>query len=180
MVLRTEDIWVDFNNKLLIFIRKRVKNEEVAKDILQDVFLKIQSRLHTLTSRDKLTAWVFQITRNSINDHFRKNKRAMEFTLPIDVSEDIHDLNHEFSQCLKSMVGFLPNKYREAIQMTDLGDLSQKEFAEIKGISYSGAKSRVQRGREQLHNLFVECCRLTSDKYGNIISSQEQTDCKKC
>ncbi len=67
------------------------------------------------------------------------------------------------------MLQLLPENYKEAILLTELGPLSQKEYAEKLGISYSGAKSRVQRAKHQLHELFKECCTIHADKYGNIM-----------
>jgi RNA polymerase sigma-70 factor (ECF subfamily) len=47
--------------------------------------------------------------------------------------------------------------------------LSQRELADKLGISYSGAKSRVQRGREKLKNMVLQCCEVATDKYGNVL-----------
>lgn len=67
----TEAIWDNFHSSIFAFIRKRVESEEVAEDILQDVFLKIHRTLPTLKDGKKIQSWVFQITRNAIIDHYR-------------------------------------------------------------------------------------------------------------
>ncbi len=59
---------------------------------------------------------------------------------------------------MKPFVDQLPQTYLEVILQTELGELSQKEFAEKADISYSKPKSRIQRGRKQLFELFNECC----------------------
>jgi RNA polymerase sigma-70 factor (ECF subfamily) len=56
--------------------------------------------------------------------------------------------------------------------MTEFQDISQKDLAIKLGISYSGAKSRVQRGKEKLKELLVACCAYQSDVYGNIINDE--------
>ena len=68
-------------------------------------------------------------------------------------------------------IGFelLPEKYRQAVYLTDIVGLSQKELAKSLGISYSGAKSRVQRGREKLKEIILQCCEVQADGYGNIL-----------
>ncbi|MBI3518302.1 MAG: RNA polymerase sigma factor SigZ [Bacteroidetes bacterium] len=165
----TETIWKAFHQELFNFIHKRVKDKDASKDILQDVFIKIHLKLKTLNEKDKLTSWVYQITRNSILDYFRKQK------LKSPLSDNLAELteeklfNAELANCLKPMIEQLPDNYREAILQTEMGSLSQKEYASKLGLSYSGAKSRIQRARQQLHALFNECCSIESDKYGNIM-----------
>jgi RNA polymerase sigma-70 factor (ECF subfamily) len=76
------------------------------------------------------------------------------------------------SDALTDMVNTLedlPPEYCEALCLTELGNLSQKEYAEKIGISYSGAKSRVQRARKMLKDLLMKCCHYEFDKYGTVI-----------
>lgn len=164
----TEHIWKQFHKELYGFILKRVKDTDISKDILQDVFVKIHQKLSTLKDTDRLASWIYQITRNSILDYFRKEKIKMPLT---DIFQELQEeevFNAELGKCLKPMIAQLPENYREAIVQTELGNFSQKEYADKAGISYSGAKSRVQRARQQLHELFNECCSIEADKYGNI------------
>lgn len=177
MKASTTTIWEEFHKQLFGFINKRVKDKDIAHDILQDVFVKIHLKLDTLTDEEKLTSWVYQITRHSILDHFKKQK--IQTAIPeslADIQEE-KTFNTEMNKCLSPMIEQLPNDSKEAIMETELGKLSQKEYAEKLGISYSGAKSRVQRARKQLHSLFNECCRIESDKYGNVIEHECKTNC---
>jgi RNA polymerase sigma-70 factor (ECF subfamily) len=65
---KTEKIWEKFYTKLKGFVLKQVLHEDVAEDILQDVFIKIHSHIETLRDESKLQSWIFQITRNTIAD----------------------------------------------------------------------------------------------------------------
>lgn len=177
MSATTDKIWNEFNKELLHFIGKRVKNREVANDLLQDVFVKIHLKLPTLTDHDKLASWVYQITRNTIIDHYRKLKPQGDLSDTADEPQEPETYNSEFSKCLQPFLNGLPDDYREAILQTELGELSQKEFAEKAGISYSGAKSRIQRGREKLLELFNQCCKISADQYGNIMEYQGKNSC---
>ena len=180
MKINTETIWKGFHKELLRFIKKRVKDEEIAKDLLQDVFVKIHLRHSTLSDSNKLASWVYQITRNCIIDYYRSNKQF------IGVSADIYELeepltyNKEFSKCLEPFINGISETYREAILQTELGLLSQKEFAEKSNISYSGAKSRIQRGRKELFKIFKQCCQFSTDKYGNILEYESKRKCSDC
>lgn len=177
MTATTETIWNEFHDKLFHFINKRVKDADTANDILQDVFVKIHLKLATLTDQDKLTSWVYQVTRNSMLDHFKKQKPSVELSDNLSEMEDAKTFNAEMVNCMKPFISKLAPAYKEAILETELGRLSQKAYAEKIGISHSGAKSRVQRARQQLHELFTECCNVHADKYGNIIERECKTDC---
>lgn len=173
----TELIWEEFGKKLLLFIHSKVKDRDASQDILQDVFIKIHLKLHTLSHRDKLSNWIYQVTRNSILDYFKAKRiyrEVKEEDLLALVEEDFG--HYELDKCLAPFINNLEEKYREAIEATDLGSLSQREYAEKMNISYSGAKSRIQRAREQLRHLFQECCTVITDSYGNII---ERKNCKR-
>lgn len=177
MTTTTETIWKAFHKELFNFINKRVNDKDASNDILQDVFIKIHLKLKTLSNQDKLASWVYQITRNSILDYFRKQKNKVPLSDNLIELEDEKVFNAELLTCLKPMIEQLPSNYKEAIMQTEIGLLSQKEYADKLGISYSGAKSRIQRARLQLHSLFKECCTIESDKYGNIIEHECKKDC---
>lgn len=173
----TEWVWEEFGKKLLLFIHSKVKDRDASEDILQDVFIKIHLKLNTLSHGDKLSNWIYQITRNSILDYFKAKKiyrEVKEDDLIAPVEEGLG--HYELDKCLAPFINNLEEKYREAIEATDLGGLSQRDYAEKMNISYSGAKSRIQRAREQLRILFQECCTVITDKYGNVI---ERQNCKR-
>lgn len=179
MELKTEKIWSDYNKDLKRFILSKVKDKDVSNDILQDVFIKVHLKITDLENEDKLKQWIFQITRNTINDYFRKNKFTID-TDKIDLpAEDIEPKNNrQFAKCLTSFIKKLPKKYKEAITLVELNNISQLQLAEKLQISYSGAKSRVQRGRELLKAHFSDCCDVTTDKYGNVVS--HKSSCTTC
>jgi len=91
-----------------------------------------------------------------IVDYYRKKRDTAEFSdLP---GEGIIDNDEEIINglvlYLKSMIDSLPDKYKQAIMLTELGGLTQKELAQKLDMSISGAKSRVQRGRNMLREKF--------------------------
>jgi RNA polymerase sigma-70 factor (ECF subfamily) len=71
---------------------------------------------------------------------------------------------------LPAAIENLPNRYRDAVRLYELQGVSQAEIAERLGISLSGAKSRVQRGREKLKQVLERCCRFDLDRCGNVLS----------
>lgn len=185
MAVNTENIWEDLSIPLKQFIRKRVGNQEDVDDILQDVFCRIHRNIGTLREADKIHAWVYAITRNSIADFYRSQKTEEDITEFFEQTtrnmEDELKANTEISQCLKIMIDYLPDKYKEAIVLTEFEDFTQMELAERTGLSLSGAKSRVQRARSKLKDMLLGCCHFEFDRLGNIIDYRHKCkDCRFC
>jgi RNA polymerase sigma-70 factor, ECF subfamily len=186
----TLDIWHEFNQHLLKFIHKRVRNEYDAEDILQDVFRKIHDSIHRLSDESKIQSWVYRITRNAITDYYRAkamrhgNESFIHYKLDIpEETEQAENLNQVVSGWLKCMIEDLDEKYREALMLTEFEDLTQKELAVRLGISVSGAKSRVQRGREKVKEMLLACCHIERDTLGNVIDFQRKSascSCNRC
>ncbi|MDG1476569.1 MAG: RNA polymerase sigma factor SigZ [Vicingaceae bacterium] len=176
--MNTEKIWSDFNSQLLGFIKSKVNNQSIAKDILQDVFVKIHLKSGALADNSKLQSWLYQITRNTIIDYYRKKKLPLIEELSIEIPEVIDNESMlEFCDCLIPFIDDLPEKYRDAILKTELGNLSQKDYARQLGISYSALKSRVQRGKVELKKSFISCCHLKLDSKGKIIQPEDNCSC---
>ena len=182
---QTEAIWREFHERLRAFISRRAPQSADVDDILQEVFVRIHRNLSALRQRDRLPAWIFQITRNAIADHFRSDPRQTEaFSDDFDPAapptvgdEDLQRLS-ELSTCIEPMIAALPEPYREALVMTDLNGLTQREAADRSGLSFSGMKSRVQRARQQLKEVLLECCRIELDRRGGIVDYAPRDDGK--
>ena len=179
MTATSEQLWKTFSVPLHQFIRRRVSDPHSAEDILQDVFLKIHTRIDTLHQHDRIAAWIYRIARNAIADHYRAQRPTTDLpetlALPDDRTED--DLMRELLPCVAAMVAALPDAYREALRLTEYEGLSQKEFSERLGISFSGAKSRVQRARAKIKAQLLDCCHFELDHAGRIIDYQPHCAC---
>jgi RNA polymerase sigma-70 factor (ECF subfamily) len=176
---QTEKIWNEFGGKLKGFIAKRVNNGIIADDILQDVFVKIHSNLHSLKDSSKLQSWIYQITRNTIIDYHRSHR--INYTLPDDLA-DIDEpspniSSYKLASSLKKMILLLPPKYSEALLLTEFEGLTQVELARKLRLSVSGAKSRVQRGREMLKEMLYNCCHFEFDRRGAVIDYHPVSCC---
>lgn len=183
--LSIDHIWDEFTAQLRRFIAGRVRGEADVDDILQEVFFKIHRGLERLEDPARLHAWVYQIARNAIIDHYRQGEQNVEVPseLPDRIAEegDSEGAEAEVATWLRPMAEDLPEKYREALLLTDIEGLTQKELAERLDISLSGAKSRVQRAREKLKDVLLECCHLEVDRRGRVVDwESRQEDCRYC
>lgn len=177
----TEELFKSLSGRLRLFILQRISDPSAADDILQNVFLKIHSRVDTLRDETKLESWIFQITRNAIADHYRalfSSHEASQAKEPAEMPAE-ENMMEKFSTGVREMIGQLPNHYREALLLTEFEGLSQQELADRLGLSLSGAKSRVQRARQLLKDLLMQCCHIEFDKYGTILDYHPR-ECSCC
>ncbi len=172
------EIWQHIHNGLRAFIAKRVANETEVDDIVQDVWLKMQRGLDGLKDQRRIISWIYQIARHAIIDHYRApgRRREMPAGLAADLevhqssltrttaSEDSGQLRTELAGCLRPMIERLSEEYQQAVVLVDLEGLTQKEVAAQLGLSLSGMKSRVQRGRRQLKGMLEACCTIELDR----------------
>jgi RNA polymerase sigma-70 factor (ECF subfamily) len=179
MALDTVDVWKIFCCKLHFYIRKWISDPEVAKDIEQEVFIKIHEKINTLKDDAKVVSWVLQITKNTVFDYLRKeNIFSPEDDnadhIEMDDSEMIfkqpeRNLEEELTSGVKTAIENLPFKYKQALLLVEFEGLSQVDLAKKLNISLSGAKSRVQRGRLMIKEQLLNCCNYQFDKYGSVI-----------
>src|SRR5712692_8979740 len=180
MIITTEKVWEEFHPKLQQFILKRIPDEQSAEDILQDVFLKIHTRINTLRDEEKLQSWIYQIARNAIADYYRAHKATLELPETLLLPEEPivnDDVVKELIPSIKAMVDSLPADYRQALILTEYEGLTQRELAARLGLSFSGAKSRVQRAREKLKTMLLDCCHFEFDRLGKVIDYQPKCAC---
>ncbi len=183
MSVTTLDIWEQFREPLEAFIRKQVSNTEDSRDILQDVFIKIHSRIDSLKNENRLAPWIYRITRNMIVDHYRRRRPTEE--LPDSILAETQEVEEtaeaHIASGLRSMIEGLPDIYRDALLLTEIEGMKQHEMAEKLGLSVSGAKSRVQRGRMILRQALLDCCHFDFDRRGRMIDyAPRPTCCDRC
>lgn len=169
--MELEAIWNEYHEPVHRFVKRKAPSADDADDIVQDAFAKIYAHRDALRDKSKIKPWIYQIVRNAIADYYRKRRPVEELTadLPLAAETAPPDYAAEVIACFASTIPRLPDRYRAALELSELQGLSQKQVAERLGISYSAAKSRVQRGREMLKELLTGCCHIEADAYGNIV-----------
>jgi RNA polymerase sigma-70 factor (ECF subfamily) len=168
----------ELNERVLGYVRRRVHSREDAEDVAQEVMLRIHRHSADIEHVDRMAAWVYRIAANAIADHYRRPaRREVPSGQAADVPErdvappadgvaepSTAELRRELSQCLAPLIDRLAPAYREAIELTEFGGVSQVEAAARLGLSVPGMKARVQRARRQLRELLLECCHVELDR----------------
>ena len=181
------ELWRDASARLRPFVARQVAPADV-DDVLHDVFVRMQRGLSALREDERFTSWLFQVARSSIAEHARTRARqplardADGPELPAPAPEpDDRDAARSLSGCVALFVAALPSPYREAVTLVELEGLTAREAAERAGISVSGMKSRVQRGRAQLRALFEACCEIAVDARGKVTDyTRRARPCSPC
>lgn len=172
----TEQMWRDVIAQLRAFVRRRIADPDRADDLVGEILLRVQKGVHAVDDRERLANWVFRVARNAVIDEYRRAARERERLMatpteaptedPVPGDDDPAGAVEELTKCLRPLLGGLPPDQRRAVELIDLDGWAQSRAARSEGVSLSGMKSRVQRGRRRLASLLGECCVLTLDARG--------------
>ena len=176
--------WSELEAKLRPFIARRVRSQSDVDDVVQDVFLRMQQGLQALRDEDRFGPWVYRVARSAIIDHRRVLARHPAATEAVEADECAPPDSTPYDNGIEELVAMyvapfvamLPSPYREALTLTELEGLTQREAAEMMGISLSGMKSRVQRGRRELRAALEACCNIALDARGRIVACEPRPD----
>lgn len=197
MTNTTEELWQFMHDALRAFITRRVNDQGHVDDILQDVFMQVHRRLDTVSDPRRIVSWIYQVTRNAIIDHYRKPGRQREIPrglgfeleafreIPVTPDTTHHgdagEFRAELAGCLRPMIERLSRDYRDAITLVEIDGLTQQTAAKQMGISLSGMKSRVQRGRRQLKRMLNDCCVIELDHRKGVVDYRSRrAECDPC
>ena len=197
MTAKTEELWQELHDSLRAFIARRVSDQGHVEDILQDVFVRVHRQIDSVSDPGRLISWIYQITRNAIIDHYRKPGRQREILSGLsgelegidEVAEtstttppgDVAEPRTELAACLRPMIERLPRDYRDVITLMEINGLTQQAAATQMGLSLSGMKSRVQRGRARLKQMLDDCCLIELDRRRAVVDYEvRDTECNFC
>jgi RNA polymerase sigma-70 factor, ECF subfamily len=170
-----DEMWREVMAQLRAFVRPRIADPERAEDLVAEILLRIHRNLASLDDRERLPQWVARVARNAVIDEYRRAGRAREqaagtaeaaWPQLAAEAEDSDVVQEELSRCLRPLLSGLRPEQRRAVEMIDLEGMQQANAARREGVSVSGMKSRVQRGRRRLAQLLDACCALTLDARG--------------
>ncbi|HET9013184.1 MAG TPA: sigma-70 family RNA polymerase sigma factor [Gemmatimonadaceae bacterium] len=183
MWLQVEDA-SELRDRVRALVAMRVAQPADADDITQDVLERVLRRRAQLRDAERADAWLARIVRNAVVDHHRQRR----LPAPADPAvldavavgdDDRPSASGRLAPCVQPLVDSLPPPYAEALRLTDLGTHTQEDAAARLGLSASGMKSRVQRGRRLLEAALHGCCTVERDTRGALtdIAPQPRSRC---
>jgi RNA polymerase sigma-70 factor (ECF subfamily) len=157
-----------------------------ADEVTQETLLRLYRGARNLHDERALEDWMYRIAQSAIVDHHRRSAVRPE---PIDpelaglvASEPVEEprADESLAACLGPLLARVPETYRTALELTDLGGLTQEQAAARLGLSTSGMKSRGQRGRRMLREEISRCCRVELDARGALSDAITRNDTGAC
>ncbi len=170
---QSDQLYRQFATDLRRFVAGRVQVSDV-DDVVQDIFLRIHRNLSGLRESDRIAGWVFRIARSAIAEHYRRLPAPAVTEVPeladTQVLDEIEAGDPQrLGAWLSATVDRMPEPYREALQLVEREGVSQRAAAAQLGVSVSGMKSRVQRGRAKLRQALERCCAVELDRRGQLV-----------
>jgi RNA polymerase sigma-70 factor (family 1) len=164
------------HNKLLRFALQILQNEEEAKDVLQDIFLKLWQKRDELGKVENLEAFAIRMTRNRCLDLIRsrrtislevvkKNNRIEEDSSDTDYLE-----NAEMAGLVKRIIAELPDLQRTIIHLRDIEQLEYEEIAEATGMNVNAIRVNLSRARKKVRDEILKIQNYGITENSNIAS----------
>ena len=178
--MTTQQVWTKYADDIRFFILSKIKDKNATEDVLQDTFIKVHTKLHTLKDITKLKPWIFTIARNSIMDYFKNTNQTFELA-NFESETIIVEHTHTEKDCLRGILQSLPKKYRDPLFLSDIKGLKQQEVAQQLNQSLPTTKSQIQRARKLIAKGFMDCCGFVLNEEGKLVGEiQDKDDCKVC
>ncbi|WP_319480335.1 sigma-70 family RNA polymerase sigma factor [uncultured Draconibacterium sp.] len=165
------------SNKLLRFATHFLHDEDQARDVVQDVFLKLWQRKETLDEVENIEAFAMRMTRNRCLDVIRANK-----TVPIDEDTDrklkaktidVHskvELGESATQ-IKMLIGQLPELQQKIMHMRDIEQLSYDEIEEATELQRNAIRVNLSRARKKVRDEYLKMNRNDGNTRNTTITA---------
>jgi RNA polymerase sigma-70 factor (family 1) len=158
-----EKIYQAYSNRLFGKLIKMVKSETYAKEILQDVFLKVWEHRASIDPQKSFRSYLFQIAQNKAFDFFRKAAREKDRQSELIASSSINytlfeefKSNDENLKTLEKAIEALPLQRQKVFRLCKLEGKSYKEASELLQISVSTISDHIVKGTKTIRHFFVE------------------------
>ena len=151
-----------YEDKLMRYARKFLRDPDDAKDIVQDVFIKSYENIQSFDVTRRFSPWIYRIAHNEFVNAIKKRARGPVLGIDFDVvfphltaveSADDAALERDMKNILEQCLDELDPKYREPLVLYYFEELSYKDMADILRIPMSTVGVRLTRGKSQLQKL---------------------------
>lgn len=154
-----------YKDKVYQVAYRMLGNVHEAQDIAQETFIRAFVNLDSFDIDRKFSTWIFRIATNLSIDRLRKKKPNFHLEDKVTGTEDLNYYSQipvdeklpeeevvqfEMQEWIQKEIMMLPPKYRSAIILRYMEDLSLKEIGEILNLPIGTVKTRIHRGREAL------------------------------
>lgn len=167
--------------KLYSFIYKKVKNQELAEDLFQDVFIKVINslKLNKYNEEGKFSNWIIRVARNHLMDYFRDHVKMRTFSGTDDfdvfdvviVDETYKPENSDKKlekKKMRALIMALPKEMREVVILRTYFDMSFNEIALLQEVGINTALGRMHNALKHLRKQYHDTDELK--KYFELVA----------
>lgn len=174
--MTTEVIYKEYGSMMRSFLKMNRLDDNTVDDILQNVFLKIHADVNKLDRIGNLRAWLYRMTKNMMIDYFRSQNFNKEISDDLPSEEEQEPVIQNVASSIRFFINQLEEPYKRTLILSELRGKSQIEISKDMNIPYSTVKSRIQRGRNMVKKMMLDCCHYEFDRRGSVIDY----NCRKC
>jgi len=166
------------------FILANVRDEWAADDLIQETFIRVQKNLESLKDPSKMSSWILSIAYNLCQDYFRQTKKSTAIgaadlehieTFKVTLMQKKLE-QHQMGQCVQDKMNLLAPDLRTVLVLSDIMACSQKEIAEIMGISVTNVKVRLHRARKKFRAILEEHCSFEIDERSVLVCDPKEEE----
>ncbi len=188
--LKFEDIYSDFEKPVYNFVLRMARNDQLAQDLTQDIFVKIYQKLATFRGDSKLSTWIYQVANNTYLDYLRTS--SFKKQNKTDILEDEEELHFEEidkvlsideqlvkaeeNDCVHEYVNNLPEDYRAVMVLHDLQGLKNREIADVLNCSLDTVKIRLHRARKKFRSVCANDCNLYQNSNNEVCCEKSEVN----
>jgi RNA polymerase sigma-70 factor (ECF subfamily) len=157
-----EALYDRFNRPLFRLIYRYTSNREVAEDLLQDVFIKIFTKLHELRKTETFIGWMYRIAVNTCFGYLRETRGQVQRTMALNdvkrgVGDDCGQSSDRFlKKALDDAIQSLPARMRTIFLLHEVQGFKHEEIAPMLGCSVGTSKSQLFKARMKIRELLEE------------------------
>ena len=147
----------------LSFLERRTGDRELARDIMQEAFLRGFEKLESLRDDEAAVAWFYRMLRNAVVDVRRRRGSAQRALAAFeaelgDAVEPAPELQDTICACVKRLATTMRPAYADALQRVEVDGVAVKDYAAEAGITAGAAAVRVFRARDALRKQVERSC----------------------
>jgi RNA polymerase sigma-70 factor (ECF subfamily) len=143
-----QTLFAQYQERLLRYLSRAAGEREIARDLTQEVFLRVSRGTIPTAPDNQLAGWLFRIARNVALDHHRHRQRRPETELP--ALEQATGAQQEMAAALKQALATLSDLDRDVFLLREVSGLSREEIASACDLTTDAVRSRIHRARLEL------------------------------
>ncbi|UCC38832.1 MAG: RNA polymerase sigma factor [Candidatus Aminicenantes bacterium] len=151
-----EGIYEHYKRPIFNLIYRHIYNRDVAEDLLQDIFVKVFTHMHTLQRNDTFSGWVYRIALNTCYSYLRGTKSQLQKTVSLSdvegtIAEKIDDYDDTLMRKpLEEAIQKLPHRLKSIFLLHDVQGFKHEEISQILGCSVGTSKSQLFKARMKI------------------------------